>query len=148
MKIILLQDIKGTGKKGDIINSSDGYARNFLFPRKLAIEATAQNLEELKRQKDSVEHKRAVNRENSLDLKDRLEKQAIEIVAKSGQNGKLFGAVTAMDIEKAIKDATKIEVDKRKISLDEAIKAIGVYTVTIKLFEDVSAKVKIEIKAE
>lgn len=148
MKIILLQDIKGTGKKGDIINSSDGYARNFLFPRKLAIEATPQNLEELKRQKDSVEHKRAVNRENSVGLKDRLEKDTIVIVAKSGQNGKLFGAVTAMDIEKSIKDATNIEVDKRKISLDEAIKTIGVYTVTIKLFEDVVAKVKIEIKAE
>jgi large subunit ribosomal protein L9 len=148
MKIILLQDIKGTGKKGDIINSSDGYARNFLFPRNLAKEANAQNLEELKRQKDSVEHKRAVNRENSVGLKDRLEKDTIVIAAKAGQNGKLFGAVTSMDIEKAIKDATLIEVDKRKISLDEAIKATGVYTVTVKLFEDVSAKVKVEIKAE
>lgn len=148
MKIILLQDIKGTGKKGDIINSSDGYARNFLFPRNLAKEANTQNLEELKRQKDSVEHKRAVNRDNSVALKDRLEKDTIVIVAKAGQNGKLFGAVTSMDIEKAIKDATMIEVDKRKISLDEAIKATGVYTVTVKLFEDVVAKVKVEITAE
>jgi large subunit ribosomal protein L9 len=148
MKVILLEDIKGTGKKGDIINSADGHCRNYLFPRKLATPATPQALSELKRQKDSLEHKKAVNRENSLALKERLESKAIVISAKAGQNGKLFGAVTSMDIEKAIKDATMIELDKRKIVLDETIKATGIYHVTVKLFEDVSAKVEVEITEE
>ena len=103
MKVILLADVKGSGKKGDIINCSDGYARNFLLPRKLAVEATSGNLTELNNHKASVEHKRAVNRENSAELKKRLESSKIVIEAKCGDNGKLFGAVTSMDIERAIK---------------------------------------------
>ena len=91
MKVILLQDVKGSGKKGDVINSSDGYARNFLFPRKLAVEATPANLTTLQNQKDSVAHKRAVNHDNSEKLKERLEAQTFTISAKSGDNGKLFG---------------------------------------------------------
>ena len=146
MKVILLQDVKGSGKKGDIINSSDGYARNFLFPKKLAVEATAANLTELKNQKDSVAHKRAVNHDNSEKLKERLEEKVFVIAQKSGDNGKLFGAVTSIDIVKAIKDQCGIEVEKKKVVLKDAIKMLGVYEVIVKLFEDVSAKVKIEIK--
>ena len=146
MKVILLQDVKGSGKKGDVINCSDGYARNFLLPKKLAVEATSSNMTELNNQKASVAHKRAVNRENSSDLKERLEKVKIVISAKSGDNGKLFGAVTSMDIEKAVKEQTGIEIDKKKVVLSDSIKAIGSYEVTVKLFEDISAKLKVEIK--
>lgn len=146
MKVILLADVKGSGKKGDVINSSDGYARNFLFPKNLAVEATKANLTELQNQKASVEHKRAVNHDNSEKLKERLEGQTFSISAKSGDNGKLFGAVTSMDIGKAIKEQSGIEVEKRKIVLTDAIKSLGVYEITVKLFEDVAAKVKIEIK--
>lgn len=147
MKVILLADVKGSGKKGDIINCSDGYARNFLLPRKLAVEATSGNLTELNNHKASVEHKRAVNRENSAELKKRLESSKIVIEAKCGDNGKLFGAVTSMDIEKAIKNQVGIEVEKRKIVLPDTIKATGEYEITVKLFEDISAKVKAEIKS-
>ncbi len=147
MKVILLADVKGSGKKGDIINCSDGYARNFLLPRKLAVEATSGNLTELNNHKASVEHKRAVNRENSAELKKRLESSKIVIEAKCGDNGKLFGAVTSMDIEKAIKKQVGIEVEKRKIVLPDTIKATGEYEITVKLFEDISAKVKAEIKS-
>ncbi len=146
MKVILLQDVKGSGKKGDVINSSDGYARNFLFPKNLAVEATQANLTTLKNQKDSVAHKRAVNHDNSEKLKERLENQTFSITAKSGDNGKLFGAVTSIDIVKAIKDQCGIEVEKKKVVLKDAIKTLGAYDVTVKLFEDVSAKVKVEIK--
>ena len=147
MKVILLADVKGSGKKGDIINCSDGYARNFLLPRKLAVEATSGNLTELNNHKASVEHKRAVNRENSAELKKRLESSKIVIEAKCGDNGKLFGAVTSMDREKAIKKQVGIEVEKRKIVLPDTIKATGEYEITVKLFEDISAKVKAEIKS-
>lgn len=147
MKVILLADVKGSGKKGDIINCSDGYARNFLLPRKLAVEATSGNLTDLNNHKASVEHKRAVNRENSAELKKRLESSKIVIEAKCGDNGKLFGAVTSMDIEKAIKKQVGIEVEKRKIVLPDTIKATGEYEITVKLFEDISAKVKAEIKS-
>ena len=147
MKVILLADVKGSGKKGDIINCSDGYARNFLLPRKLAVEATSGNLTELNNHKASVEHKRAVNRENSAELKKRLESSKIVIEAKCGDNGKLFGAVTSMDIEKAIEKQVGIEVEKRKIVLPDTIKATGEYEITVKLFEDISAKVKAEIKS-
>lgn len=146
MKVILLQDVKGSGKKGDVINCSDGYARNFLLPKKLAVEATSGNMTELNNQKASVAHKRAVNRENSSELKERLEKAKIVISAKSGDNGKLFGAVTSMDIEKAVKEQTGIEIDKRKVVLSDSIKSTGAYEVTVKLFEDISAKLKLEIK--
>lgn len=146
MKVILLQDVKGSGKKGDVVNCSDGYARNFLFPKNLAIEATKGNMTELNNQKASVEHKRAVNRDNSSELKKRIEAAKITVSAKCGENGKLFGAVTSMDIEKAVKEQLGIEVEKRKIVLPEGIKSTGDYKVTVKLFEDISAELKIEIK--
>lgn len=147
MKVILLQDVKGSGKKGDVINASDGYARNFLLPKNLAVEANAANMTQLNNQKSSVEHKKAVNRDNSKLLKERLENKKIVIKAKSGDNGKLFGAVTSIDIEKAIKEQVQIEVDKRKVVLKDSIKALGEYEVVVKLFEDISAKVKIEIQS-
>ncbi len=147
MKVILLQDVKGSGKKGDVINASDGYARNFLLPKNLAVEANAANMTQLNNQKASVEHKKAVNRDNSKLLKERLENAKVIIKAKSGDNGKLFGAVTSIDIEKAIKQQVQIEVDKRKVVLKDSIKALGEYEITVKLFEDISAKVKIEIQA-
>ena len=147
MKVILLQDVKGSGKKGDVINASDGYARNFLLPKNLAVEANAANMTQLNNQKASVEHKKAVNRDNSKLLKERLENKKIVIKAKSGDNGKLFGAVTSIDIEKAIKEQVQIEVDKRKVVLKDSIKALGEYEVVVKLFEDISAKVKIEIQS-
>ena len=100
MKVVLKQDVKGLGKKGELVNASDGYARNFLLPKNLAVEANAANMTQLNNQKASVEHKKAVNRDNSKLLKERLEKATVVIKAKSGDNGKLFGAVTSIDIEK------------------------------------------------
>ena len=146
MKVILLQDVKGSGKKGDVVNASDGYARNFLLPKNLAVEANAANMTQLNNQKASVEHKKAVNRDNSKVLKERLENAKIVIKAKSGDNGKLFGAVTSIDIEKAVKEQLGIEIDKRKVVLKDSIKSVGTYEVVVKLFEDISAKVKVEIQ--
>ncbi|MCX7903611.1 MAG: 50S ribosomal protein L9 [Caloramator sp.] len=148
MKVILTSDVKGVGKKGDVINVSDGYARNFLFPRKLAIEANESNLKVLEAQKAKEEQKRQEELQRARELAKKLSEITVEVSVKAGENGKLFGSITSKDISDALKKQHGIEIDKKKIELDEAIKVAGVYNIEVKVYPEVSAKLKVNIKAQ
>lgn len=145
MKVILLQDVKGTGKKGELVNVSDGYARNFLLPKKAAKEATAQAMSELKNAEASKafqieEAKKAANASKIL-----IEGKSLSIKAKAGQGGRLFGSVTAKEISAELKKQFGLNVDKRKISLDTDIKAFGTYNAEIKLYTGIAATLKVVV---
>jgi large subunit ribosomal protein L9 len=144
MKVILLQDVKNVGKKGDVVNSSDGYARNYLFPRKLAEEATEANLHVLNAKKETERRKKLAEIEAAQKLAGELKGKEIKIEAKSGDNGKLFGAITSKDVADLIKKQYKIEVDKKKVVMD-TIKLAGTYEVEIKLYPEVSTKMTVVI---
>ena len=141
MKVVLLQDIKGTGKKGELANVSDGYARNFLFPRKLAREADAQAMNELKSKKFKIETETAQAKANA----DKLNGQTLTMIGKAGKGGKLFGSVTSKEIAAELKKKYGIDVDKRKVVLDTDIKNFGTYNVEVKLYTGVSAKLKVMV---
>jgi len=145
MKVVLLQDVKGAGKKGELVNVSDGYARNFLFPRNLAKEANAQAMNELKNAADSKQYKldRQIAEANAA--KEKLESKTITIHAKAGNNGKLFGSITAKEISNEIKQRYNIIVDKRKISITGEIKQYDTYDVEVKLHSGISAKIFVKV---
>ena len=145
MKVILLDNIKGVGKKDEVINASDGYARNFLFPRKLAVEANAENMSKLKNKQDSVQHKKNVEKEKAEDIAKKLKDITVNIKVKAGDNGKLFGGVTSKEISENLKQQFKIDIDKKKIVLNETIKNIGVFNVSVKLFEGIVGNLKINV---
>lgn len=145
MKVILKADIKGVGKKDEVINASDGYARNYLFPRGLADEANNENMSKLKSRNESVAYKKETDRKNAQDLANKLEKITMKMVVKAGENGKIFGGVTSKEIAEALKSEYKIEIDKKKIVLSETIKNLGNFTVEIKLYEGVIAKLKLNV---
>lgn len=147
MKVILKADIKGVGKKDEVINASDGYARNYLFPRGLADEANNENMSKLKSRNESVAYKKETDRKNAQDLANKIEKITLKMVVKAGENGKIFGGVTSKEIAEALKSEHKIEIDKKKIILNETIKNIGNFTVEIKLYEGVIAKLKLNVVA-
>ena len=141
MKVILLEDVKGSGKKGELVNVSDGYARNFLFPRKLAKEANAQAMNELKNAEAAKAHRQAVELAAAKEAAAKLEGKSVKLYAKAGQGGKLFGSITTKEIAEEIKKQLKVEVDKRKIDMEGDIKAFGTYPCEVKLYTGVSAKV-------
>ena len=141
MKVILLQDVKGSGKKGELVNVSDGYARNFLFPRKLAKEANAQALNELKNAEASKAHKLEVELAAAKEAAAKIDGKSVKLYATAGQGGRLFGSVTAKEIAEEIQKQFGVNVDKRKIEIDGDIKAFGTYHCTVKLYTGVSAKV-------
>lgn len=145
MKVILLQDIKGVGKKDQIINANDGYARNYLFPKKLAVEATTGNLGNLKAKQESNQYRKDMQKEEAIKLADKLKDITLTIKVKAGENGKIFGGVTAKEIAENLKSQYNIEVDKKKINLAETIKVIGTRTVDVKLYEGVIGKLKINV---
>ncbi|MBE5806075.1 MAG: 50S ribosomal protein L9 [Clostridiales bacterium] len=145
MKVILLDNIKGVGKKDEVINASDGYARNFLFPKKLAVEANSENMSKLKNKKNSEQHKKDVEKENAEQISKKLENITLVIKVKAGENGKIFGGVTAKDISENLKEQHKIEIDKKKILLNENIKNLGMFNVSIKLFEGIIGKLKVSV---
>ena len=147
MKVILTQDIKGVGKKDDIINANDGYARNFLLPKKLAVEANNSNMSLLKGRKDSANFKKEQEKENAEKLKEELSKITLPIKVKAGENGKIFGSITSKEIAIELKNKCNIEIDKKKILLKESIKETGVFNIEIKLFEGIIGKLKINITA-
>jgi len=147
MKVILTQDVKSQGKKGDVINVSDGYANNFLIKKGLAVAANNENMNILKQKNASEEHKRQVELDNAKELKGKLDGKEVVLSTKAGEGGKLFGSVTSMDIADAVKKSLGIEVDKRKVLLKDNIKTAGIYEIEIKLHKDVTAKVKVNIKA-
>ena len=145
MKVVLLQDVKDLGKKGELVNASDGYARNFLFPRKLAVEATAGKLKEIEDKKSSEKRRKDMELKAAKELADKLGKIEISLKTKAGENGKLFGSITGKDVADAIKAQHNIEVDKKKVVLHEAIKALGTYQVEIKVYPEVSAKINVKV---
>ena len=145
MKVILTQDIKGVGKKDEVINANDGYARNFLFPKKMAVEANKQNMSLLQGRKDSANFKKEQDKEKANELKDKISKIMLTIKVKSGENGKIFGSITSKDISTELKKQHNIEIDKKKIMLKEAIKEQGTFTIEIKLYEGIIGKLKINI---
>lgn len=144
MKVILTQDVKGSGKKGELINAADGYARNFLLPKGLAIEANNQAIGELKAKEASVQHKIQVEKENAMASAKKLEGKKVTLTAKAGSNGKLFGSVTTKEIAEAITKQHGVAVDKKKVSVNE-IKAFGTYNAEIKLYTGISAKMTVEV---
>ena len=144
MKVILLQDVKKIGKKGEVINASDGYARNFLFPRKLAEEATDSNLHILNNQNEKQRKQKLSELEAAQKLASELKGKEVKITSKTGDSGKLFGAITNKDIAELIKDQYKIQVDKKKIIM-ETMKVVGQYEIEVKLYPEVSTKMKVVI---
>lgn len=145
MKVILTQDIKGVGKKDEIINANDGYARNFLLPRKLAVEANAQNMSELQGRRDSANFKKDQEKQNALNIQEKLTKVRLKIKVKAGENGKIFGSITSKEIAMELMNQQGIEIDKKKILLKESIKETGVFNIEIKLYEGIIGKLKIDI---
>ena len=148
MQVILLQDVRGLGKAGQLVKASDGYARNFLFPKKLAMEATDANVKMLEKQKAEAEAKRAADIEAAENMKKQIEAaKPLTIVSKAGDGGRLFGAITAQDIADAFNKAYGLELDKKKIVLDTPIKNLGQTQVEVKLFQGINAKLKLNITA-
>ena len=145
MKVILLDNIKGVGKKDDIITANDGYARNFLIPQKKAVEATPGNLAKLKSKQDSKAHKKDIEKAEAEKIKEQLGNLVLEIEVKAGDNGKIFGGVTSKEISEKLKEKHKIEIDKKKIELKETIKNLGTFNVNVKLFEGVNGTLKVKV---
>lgn len=146
MKVILLKDIKGTGKIGDVVNVSDGYARNYLFPRGIAKEGTQGNIKVLDEQKTAQKIKEDKEFEEAKKLGAEMEKLTVTLYSKSGDGGRLFGSITSKDIADALKKKHSIDVDKRKILLEEGIKSLGARYVEIKIHSKVVTKIRVEVK--
>ena len=148
MRVILCADVKGQGKKDQIVEVSDGYARNFLFPKKLAIPADAKSLNEIKNKEASKQHKLDVERANAIDIVKKLENTVVVFEYAAGPDKKLYGSVTAKDISEELSKKHGISIDKRKISLSEPIKSFGTFKADVKLFTDVSGKITIEVTSK
>lgn len=145
MKVILTQDVKGSGKKGQLVEVSDGYARNFLLVKKLAIEATPTAMNDLKNKQASKEHQIAMEKQAAQEIADTLKDKTVKLIAKAGGNGKLFGSVTSKEIGEEIKKQFGVEVDRRKIVMDGDIKNFGSYTAEIKLYTAISVKITVQV---
>lgn len=148
MKVILLQDIKGTGKKDEIINVSDGFAKNYLFAKKLAVEANTDNLNKLNSKKAKEQKQKDEDIETAKKMSEELSKLTVKIEVKAGDNGKIFGGITSAQISEKLEEQHKIKIDKKKISLSEPIKTIGRTLVNVKLYEGISCKLAVYIVAE
>ncbi len=146
MKVILLQDVKALGKKDAIVEVNDGYARNYIIPKKLGIEANGQNMNNLKLQKANEEKIAKEVYEKALSLKGEVEKGEVVVAIKAGENGKTFGSVSSKEIAKAVSDQMNLEIDKKKIQLPDAIKTFGVYQVDVKLHQKVTAVLKVKVQ--
>lgn len=143
MKVILQQDVKGHGKKGQLVEASDGYARNFLLPRKLAVEATAANLNTMKIQDEAKKHKAEMEKAAAVEDATRLNGKTVRVEVKSGTGGRLFGAVTSKEIAEIIKAQCGVEVPKNKVVMNDTIKTLGTFGVKIKLHPDVTAEMTV-----
>lgn len=146
MKVILLQDIKGTGKKDQILEISDGYARNYLIPRKLAKEATSEALNSIERSKSADKHREEVKRAEAEQLARDLKGKVVQLSVRGGENGKIYGSVTNDQIAEAVKEQLKVDVDKRKIEVEEPIKNAGQSFFTLKLYSGVSTRMIVNVK--
>ena len=148
MKVILQADVKGHGKKGDLVEIADGYARNFIIPRKLGIEATKANINTLQGKKESAAYHKDQELSEATALAAKLSELTVSISAKAGEHGKLFGSITNKDVAEAIKYQHHIVIDKKKIHLPEGIKTVGITEVEIKVYPEITAKVKVSVIAE
>ncbi|MBS7303349.1 MAG: 50S ribosomal protein L9 [Lachnospiraceae bacterium] len=146
MKVILLQDVKSVGKKGDIIEANDGYARNFLLPKKMAVAATAENLNNLKLQKSNQEKVAQEQLEAAQNFAKELETKEIIVSIRAGEGGRTFGSVSSKEIALAFKEQCGVEIDKKKIQMEENIKSFGVYEVKVKLHPKVTGILKVKVK--
>ena len=145
MKVILKADIKGVGKKDEVINASDGYARNYLFPKNLAVEANSENMSKLKAKQESNAFKKSKEKESAMELAQKLERILLKVQVRTGENGKIFGGVSSKEIAENLNKDYKYVVDKKKIDLKEPIKELGTKTVDIKLYEGVIAHLKVDV---
>lgn len=145
MKVILTQDVKAQGKKGQLINVSDGYARNFLLPKGLAVEADAGAMNDLKNKESARLHKIELEKQAAKDIAAKLETVTVKLQAKAGTDGRLYGSVTSLDIAEALEKQHGIKVDKRKIQLSDPLKTFGVHSVAVKLYTEISGKINIVI---
>ena len=145
MKVVLKQDVRNLGKKGELVETSDGYARNFLFPRNIAAEADNKAMNELKNAESSKQFKIDTQIKQATASKNKLEGQVFKMTAKAGSNGRLFGSVTSKEIAQEIKKQYAISVDKRKVTLDTDIKAFGTYNATVKLYNGIVANIKVQV---
>ena len=148
MKVILLQDVKSLGKEGEIVNVNDGYARNFIIPKKLGVEANSKNMNDLKLKKNNEEKIAKENKEAAEKLAGELKAGQVELKIKVGEGGKAFGSVSAKEIAAAVKDQMGLDVDKKKIQLKETLKTLGTHIVPVKLHPEVTAELKVEIGEE
>ncbi len=148
MKVILLDNIKGVGKKDEVINASDGYARNFLFPKKLAVEANSENMSKLNNKKEANNYRKDLEKQAAEETAKKLKGILLKINVKAGENGKIFGGVTAKEISDTLKAQANIEVDKKKIELKEQIKTLGTFSVNVKLYEGVTGVLKVDVLAK
>lgn len=147
MKVILTQDIKSVGKKGQILDASDGYARNYLLPKKLAVIADATNLNELKTKQEANKYKKDMSMASAKELSEKMKGYELIFKIKAGENGKTFGSVTAKDIADELNKKYFVEVDKKKICLSDSIKSIGIYNIEVKLFEGISGTIKVRVES-
>ena len=148
MKVILLQDVKSLGKRGEIVNVNDGYARNFILPKKMGVEATGKNLNDLKLQKNNEKKVAQEQLEAAKVLAEKLGQGKVELAIKVGEGGRAFGSVSSKEIAAAVKEQMGLDVDKKKIQLKETIKSLGTHIVPVKLHPEVTAELKVTVKEE
>ena len=146
MKVILLQDVKDIGKKDDIVNVSDGYARNFLFPRKWAMEATENAIKVVERKREAERRKEAEARAAAEEVAAKLKNKVVILKAKCGEKGRLYGSVTAQEVADAIREGYGVELDKRKVEIKEAVRQLGDYEVVLHIYPNVNSKMILRVK--
>lgn len=148
MKVILLQDVKGTGKKEQILEVSDGFARNYLLPRKLAVEASPAALNAINRSKAAEEHRENLRRKEALENAEKLRKKAIHMRARAGEKGRLYGSITGQEVADALEKQHGVKIDKRKVELSEPIRAVGEYEATVWLYAGVTIKMRVVVEGD
>ena len=148
MKVILLQDVKSLGKKGEIVNVNDGYARNFILPKKMGVEATGKNLNDLKLQKNNEKKVAQEQLDSAKTLAEKIGQGKVELAIKVGEGGRVFGSVSSKEIAAAVKEQMGLDVDKKKIQLKETIKSLGTHNVPVKLHPEVTAELKVIVKED
>ncbi|MBQ3864859.1 MAG: 50S ribosomal protein L9 [Clostridia bacterium] len=147
MKVILTQDVKRTGTKDTIVTVSDGYARNFLFPKKLAVEATPNNLNAIRRAQEAADHRKELERQEALRMQEELKKITVKVAVRAGENGRLFGSVTNQEIVDALNEQFGMSIDKRKVSIPSPIKNLGPAKAEVKLYSGINAELKLDVIA-
>lgn len=148
MKVILLEDVKSLGKKGDLVEAKTGYARNYLLPRGLAVEGTKENMKKWEEDQKERDKKRKAEEEAALELKEEIEKLTVELKAKGGEGGRLFGSITSQDISDALKEQGNIDMDKRKVELEDNIKSGGITVVNVRVYPEITAELKVNVDIE